>query len=160
MLTSCLNMLNLARVALPTYVGDHTKHKRKPVTLCPYSCSQFVCLLLTKICIKDSYPWRTEEWRQRIKDNYCCPWNTIERLPAMTYRSMTTAHETDERLLPMAYRSMTAGYKTKTTNTPKMCEMWAAAQPFWNRETWVIAVPEEHHRAVCESNLLTSGEMI
>jgi len=157
--------------ALPTYVDDYIKHKRKPVTLCPYSCwTQFVHLLLTKYVPKTL----VREKRQLLlpmKHNRTAPSHDIQ---INDYRPWNTV----ERLLPMPYRSMTAGYKTKNTNTPKMCEMWAAAQRSWNRETCVITVIEKHCKivcvracvcvcarararvCVCESNLLLSGKMI
>jgi len=135
MLTRCLTCWILTSSSSNVRRLSHQTQK-KTSDLMSVLLLDIICVpTAQEVCKKDSYPWHTEEWRQRIKDNYCCPWNTIERRPAMTYRSMTTAHETDERLLPMAYRSMTAGYKTKTTNTPKMCEMWAAEERSWNRET-------------------------
>jgi hypothetical protein len=141
MLTGCLNMLNLD-VQLFQRTSMIAPNKRKPVTLSVLLLNTICVSTAHDVCMKDSYPWHTEEWRQRIR----------QLLQTLKHNRKAPSHDiqindycpckTDERLLPTAYRSMTAGHKTKTTNTPNVCDMWAAAQPSWNRETCVIAVLE------------------
>ena len=97
-------------VALLAYVGD-----KKNSGLMTELLHNTICVCTVhEACMKDSYPWHAEEWRQRIEDNYCCPWNTDQQLLPMTYRSIITAHETqtnssyqwltDQWLLPMKHR--------------------------------------------------------